>query len=75
MVGDAAICGEQVLPRRRFMRPSASLIEQRLFHMATRLRKTFQYPGEYSDDDDIPKDMDEEGGWGRVKARHGYLAY
>ncbi len=30
--------------------------------MATaQLRKTFRYPLEYSDDDDIPGDLDEEG--------------
>lgn len=28
---------------------------------AARLRKTFQYPGDNSDEDDEPRDMDEEG--------------
>ena len=28
---------------------------------ATRLRKTFQYPTDNSDDDDTPKDLDDEG--------------
>lgn len=32
------------------------------YHMATaRLRKAFHYPADNSDDDDIPKDLDEEG--------------
>lgn len=35
---------------------------------ATRLRKTFQYPEDDSDDDDTPRDMDEEGGWKQVIA-------
>lgn len=33
-------------------------IELRYSMAATRLRRTFQYP---TDDDDIPKDLDEEG--------------
>lgn len=27
----------------------------------TRLRKTFHYPGDDSEDDEVPKDLDEEG--------------
>ena len=27
----------------------------------TRVRKTFKYPAENSDDDDMPREMDEEG--------------
>ena len=30
---------------------------------AAQLRKTFKYPSEYSDDDDLPGDLDEEGDW------------
>ena len=41
---------------------SASYRKQLLQKMAaTRLRKTFQYPVDNSDDDDTPKDLDEEG--------------
>ncbi len=29
---------------------------------ATRLRKTFQYPADNSEEDEEPRDMDEEGG-------------
>lgn len=29
----------------------------------TRLRKTFQYPADNSDEDEAPRDMDEEGKW------------
>lgn len=29
----------------------------------TRLRKTFQYPADNSDEDEAPRDMDEEGEW------------
>lgn len=33
-----------------------------MFIMATaRLRKTFQYPADNSDEDDMPRDLDEEG--------------
>ena len=33
-----------------------------MFNMATaRLRKTFQYPADNSDEDDTPRDLDEEG--------------
>ena len=28
----------------------------------TRLRKAFQYPGDDSEEDDTPRDLDEEGG-------------
>ena len=41
---------------------SASYRNQPLHNMvATRLRKTFRYPADNSDDDDVPKDLDEEG--------------
>ena len=33
-----------------------------MFNMATaRLRKTFHYPADNSDEDDTPRDLDEEG--------------
>lgn len=37
---------------------------------ATRLRRTFQYP---ADDDDIPKDLDEEGDYSREIVQGGFV--
>lgn len=55
---------ENSQPWRGRVAPQCNHREQKLLcsMAATRLRKTFQYPADNSDDDDdIPKDLDEEG--------------
>jgi hypothetical protein len=55
----------KVLPHCASVRPPDKA--QILINMAaTRLRKTFQHSENNSDDDDIPGEMDEEGGWKQV---------